>query len=74
VPEAIAPRAVLRFAGAYLNGHQFDPGGWEDGFAANAALQVRHLAGRGHTRIAIADSALPPHRKADIGMLARAPR
>jgi DNA-binding LacI/PurR family transcriptional regulator len=54
VLDAIAPRAVLRFAEPYLNGHERDGAGWEDGFAANAALQARYLADRGHTSIAIA--------------------
>jgi DNA-binding LacI/PurR family transcriptional regulator len=54
VLDAIAPRAVLRFAEAYLNGREPDHEGWEDGFAANAALQVRYLADRGHTHIAMA--------------------
>ncbi len=52
--DAIAPRAVLRFAGAYLNGHERDHQDWDDGFAANAARQVRYLADRGHGHIATA--------------------
>jgi DNA-binding LacI/PurR family transcriptional regulator len=54
VLDAIAPRAVLRFAEAYLNGHERDHQDWDDGFAANAALQVRYLADRGHGHIAMA--------------------
>jgi DNA-binding LacI/PurR family transcriptional regulator len=54
VLDAIAPRAVLRLAEAYLSGRSFDERGWDDGFAANAALQTRYLADRGHTHIAIA--------------------
>ena len=37
----IAPRAVLRLAEAYLAGRGLDDKGWEDSFAANAALQMR---------------------------------
>ncbi len=54
VLDAIAPRAVLRFAEAYLNRHERDDADGEDGFAANAALQIRYLADRGHTCIAMA--------------------
>src|SRR6516164_7453881 len=53
VLDAIAPRAVLRLAEPYLAGPEFDHGGWSDSFAANAALQIRYLAGRGHTCIAM---------------------
>ena len=65
--EAIAPRAVLRFADAYLadaaplNDDEGAPhwlqdsgGGWRDGLAAHVALQVGYLAERGHERIAVA--------------------
>jgi DNA-binding LacI/PurR family transcriptional regulator len=52
--DAIAPRAVLRFAEAYLNRHEGDDAEGDDGFATNAALQIRYLADRGHTRIAMA--------------------
>lgn len=44
VLDVIAPRAVLRLAEAYLAGRGLDDKGWEDGFAANAALQMRFLA------------------------------
>jgi DNA-binding LacI/PurR family transcriptional regulator len=54
VLDAIAPRAVLRLGEAYLTGHALDDGGWENGFAANAALQISYLVGRGHTHIAMA--------------------
>ncbi|MGI8451362.1 MAG: LacI family DNA-binding transcriptional regulator [Streptosporangiaceae bacterium] len=54
VLDAIAPRAVLRFAEAYLDGPELSHVGGDDGFAENAALQIRYLAGRGHTRIAMA--------------------
>jgi len=54
VLDAIAPRAVLRFAEAYLNRHERDDADEDDGFATNAALQIRYLADRGHTGIAMA--------------------
>ncbi|WP_328827165.1 MULTISPECIES: LacI family DNA-binding transcriptional regulator [unclassified Streptomyces] len=54
VLDTIAPRAVLRFAEAYLSGHEPDEEDWKSGFAAHAALQIRYLADRGHTRIAMA--------------------
>ncbi|PBD01672.1 LacI family transcriptional regulator [Streptomyces sp. Ag82_O1-15] len=58
VLDTIAPRAVLRFA-AHLTGHEPGAAGdWRAGFAANAALQIRHLADRGHTHVAMA---LPDH-------------
>jgi len=53
VLDAIAPRAVLRLAEPYLTGYEADRGSWNDGFAANAALQIRYLARRGHTHIAM---------------------
>lgn len=54
--HAIAPRAVLRFAEPYLTGHDLEDGGGgrRDGLAAHVALQIDHLAARGHTRIALA--------------------
>jgi DNA-binding LacI/PurR family transcriptional regulator len=54
--DALSPRAVLRFGEPYLTGHELDDsgGGWRDGLAAHVAAQVGHLAGRGHTRIALA--------------------
>ncbi|WP_323187594.1 LacI family DNA-binding transcriptional regulator [Streptomyces sp. NBC_01275] len=58
VLDAIAPRAELRFGEAYLGGREPDEGDWENGFAAHAALQIRHLADRGHTHLAMA---LPDH-------------
>ncbi|XUL86562.1 LacI family DNA-binding transcriptional regulator [Streptomyces galilaeus] len=54
VLDTIAPRAVLRFAEAYLSGHEPDEEDWKNGFAAHAALQISHLASRGHTRMAMA--------------------
>jgi DNA-binding LacI/PurR family transcriptional regulator len=54
--ETLSPRAVLRFGEPYLTGHELDDsgGGWRDGLAAHVAAQLGHLAGRGHTRIALA--------------------
>jgi DNA-binding LacI/PurR family transcriptional regulator len=54
--DTLSPRAVLRFGEPYLTGHELDDsgGGWRDGLAAHVAAQVGHLAGRGHTRIALA--------------------
>jgi DNA-binding LacI/PurR family transcriptional regulator len=57
VLDTIAPRAVLRLGEVYMQG-QTPEEDWENGFAANAALQIGHLAERGHTRIAMA---LPDH-------------
>jgi DNA-binding LacI/PurR family transcriptional regulator len=58
VLDTIAPRAVLRLGEVYMRGHEPVEEDWESGFAANAALQIRHLADHGHTRIALA---LPDH-------------
>ncbi|MER6081477.1 LacI family DNA-binding transcriptional regulator [Streptomyces sp. NPDC001833] len=69
VLDAITPRAVLRFAEPYLTGHDLEDrgGGWKDGLAAHAALQIRYLTEHGHTRIALAlpaeDSALAQARR-----------
>ena len=53
--DTISPRAVIRLPGNYLApGHELDDGGWEGGFAANILVQVRYLADRGHTGIALA--------------------
>jgi DNA-binding LacI/PurR family transcriptional regulator len=53
--DTIAPRAVIKLPGNYLApGHELDDGGWEGGFAANILVQVRYLADRGHTGIALA--------------------
>jgi DNA-binding LacI/PurR family transcriptional regulator len=54
VLDTITPRAVLRFAEAYLSGHEPDAEDWKNGFAGHAALQIRYLAERGHTDIAMA--------------------
>jgi len=58
VLDTIAPRAVLRLGEVYMPVHGPIAEDWENGFAANAALQIGHLAERGHTRIAMA---LPDH-------------
>ncbi|MFG2953664.1 LacI family DNA-binding transcriptional regulator [Streptomyces sp. NPDC048291] len=56
VLDAIVPRAVIHFGESYLTGHELeDQGrGWQDGLAAHCALQIRHLAERGHTHMALA--------------------
>jgi DNA-binding LacI/PurR family transcriptional regulator len=55
VLDTISPRAVIRLPGNYLAaGHELDDGGWEGGFAANVLAQVRYLADRGHTGVAVA--------------------
>jgi DNA-binding LacI/PurR family transcriptional regulator len=55
VLDAIAPRAVLQFAGNYLEpGHELDDGGWNGGLAGNSLVQLRYLVSRGHTSIALA--------------------
>ncbi|SOE79076.1 DNA-binding transcriptional regulator, LacI/PurR family [Streptomyces sp. OV198] len=54
VLDTITPRAVLRFPEAYLSGHEPDAEDWKNGFAGHAALQIRYLAERGHTNIAMA--------------------
>ncbi|MGP4007173.1 LacI family DNA-binding transcriptional regulator [Streptomyces sp. 4N124] len=56
--DAIAPRAVLRLGEVYMQGHEPIEEDWENGFAANAALQIGYLAERGHTLIAMA---MPDH-------------
>lgn len=57
VLDAITPRAVLRFGEPYRHGREPE-GDLEHGFAWHAALQIRYLAERGHTHIAMA---LPDH-------------
>ncbi|MGH3269853.1 MAG: LacI family DNA-binding transcriptional regulator [Trebonia sp.] len=52
--EAISPRAVLRMPDYLAPGHEFDDGGWHGGLAGNVEVQLRYLAGRGHSGIAIA--------------------
>ena len=56
VLDTVIPRAVLRFGEPYLTGRELDDsgGGWRDGLAAHVATQVGYLAGRGHTRMALA--------------------
>lgn len=69
VLDTIVPRAVLRFGEPYLTGRELDDsgGGWRDGLVAHVAAQVGYLAGRGHTRIALAlpslDTPLRPVRQ-----------
>ncbi|MFI7500716.1 LacI family DNA-binding transcriptional regulator [Streptomyces sp. NPDC049687] len=58
VLDTIAPRAVLRLGEVYMQGHAPNAEDWENGFAANAALQLTYLAERGHARIAMA---MPDH-------------
>ena len=59
VLDVITPRAVLTFGEAYLSGNERDnDGGWTGGLAATSALQIKYLASRGHTDIAMA---LPSH-------------
>ena len=52
--EAISPRAVLRMPDYLTPGHEFDDGGWHGGLAGNVEVQLRYLAGRGHSGIAVA--------------------
>ena len=52
--EAISPRAVLRMPDYLASGHEFDDGGWYGGLAGNVEVQLRYLAGRGHSGIAVA--------------------
>ena len=52
--DAISPRAVLRMPDYLAPGHEFDDGGWHGGLAGNVEVQLRYLAGRGHSGIAIA--------------------
>ncbi|MFI5896871.1 LacI family DNA-binding transcriptional regulator [Actinoplanes sp. NPDC051513] len=60
--DAIRPRAVLRFGEIYRTGHELDDVGGcrHDGLAAHATMQIRYLAARGHSRIALATPADPP--------------
>jgi DNA-binding LacI/PurR family transcriptional regulator len=75
--DAISPRAVIRFGETYLTGHGLDDvgGGWRDGLAAHAALQLRHLVEHGHTHVAVAlpetDSPLSTARLKFTGHAAR---
>jgi DNA-binding LacI/PurR family transcriptional regulator len=52
--EAVSPRAVLRMPDYLAPGHEFDDGGWNGGLAGNIEVQLRYLAGRGHSAIAVA--------------------
>jgi DNA-binding LacI/PurR family transcriptional regulator len=51
--EAISPRAVLRMPDYLAPGHDLDDGGRDGGLAGNVAVQLRYLAGRGHTDVAV---------------------
>jgi DNA-binding LacI/PurR family transcriptional regulator len=50
----ISPRSVIDFAANYSTGRELADGGWTDGLAAHTAVQIRHLAERGHDRLAMA--------------------
>ena len=50
----VSPRAVIDFAANYSSGRELADGGWSDGLAAHTAVQLGHLAERGHTRLAMA--------------------
>ncbi|GIF23706.1 DNA-binding LacI/PurR family transcriptional regulator [Actinoplanes tereljensis] len=54
--DTINPRAILQFGEPYLTGHELDDygGGRLDGLAAHAAIQIGHLAERGHRHVALA--------------------
>jgi DNA-binding LacI/PurR family transcriptional regulator len=54
IQDTVVPRAVIRFAENYLTGHALDDGGWESGLASHTALQIGHLAERGHRHLAMA--------------------
>ena len=60
VLDLINPREVLQFAGRYLADYEPDDEEWEHGFAGHQATQVKHLADRGHTRLAMAIPAERP--------------
>lgn len=67
VLAATSPRAVLRFGERYVTGHELDDGGWDDGMAANTALQVTHLIDRGHSQLAfVAPEPLVSHPLAAV--------
>ena len=52
--EAVAPRAVLRMPDYLAPEHELDDGGWNGGLAGNIEVQLRYLADRGHSGIAVA--------------------
>jgi DNA-binding LacI/PurR family transcriptional regulator len=56
VLDAITPRAVLEFGVVYRTGRALEDagGGWADGLAAHAAIQLGYLADRGHRHVALA--------------------
>ena len=53
VLDLTMPRAVIAFAQGYLNGHELDDGGWDDGMARNVLIQMEHLRDRGHKEVAM---------------------
>ncbi|MFF5083679.1 LacI family DNA-binding transcriptional regulator [Actinoplanes sp. NPDC000266] len=63
--DVVRPRAALRFGEPYLTGHELQDhgGGRDDGLAAHAAQQIGYLAGKGHTRVAMALPANAPLRE-----------
>jgi DNA-binding LacI/PurR family transcriptional regulator len=61
VVEATAPRTVIDLESLYAgDGTDVNDGGWIDGLAAHTAVQIRHLAARGHRRLALALPDPPP--------------
>lgn len=55
VVDTVSPRAVIDLAAMYATGDPTaDDGGWVDGLPAHTAVQLRHLANAGHTRVAMA--------------------
>ncbi|MFG1702636.1 LacI family DNA-binding transcriptional regulator [Nonomuraea sp. M3C6] len=52
--EAVRPCAIVRLGEIYADGREPADGGWVDGLAAHTAVQIRHLAERGHRHIALA--------------------
>jgi DNA-binding LacI/PurR family transcriptional regulator len=59
--EAISPRAVLRLPDYLAPGHELDDGGWDGGLAGNVEVQLRYLADRGHSHLAVPlPDGLPP--------------
>ena len=55
IMSAISPRAVLDLDQLYFDSDPAgEDGGWTNGLAAHTAVQIRYLAGRGHSHLAIA--------------------
>lgn len=61
--QAVAPRAVLDLGSADLGREGTD---WTDGLAPATATQLRHLAHRGHTAVALALPSQAPGRLVEI--------